>query len=299
MPEIAQPRSCFIQVGESRLHYVSHGDPTAPTLLLVHGMRDHARSWDWIAAAFAERFHVIAVDLRGHGDSSWARPAAYGLAAFVLDLAILIDALALQQIALIGHSLGGAIALRYAAAFPDRVKSMVVIEGIELPIIRDERAAPIPFPNRMRTWIKAEGERRGREARGYATIADAERRMVEAQPDIDCKTVAYLAEHGVIRAADGLWRWKYDNAIRLRAPDDPDGCDLDQTLAAIACPTLLAYGEASWIPLPPPERLALICDHRIVRFPDASHWLHHQARAAFIAAVRTFLNISTKGPDHA
>ena len=217
----------------------------------------------------------------------------------MLDLADLIEALDLKRITLIGHSLGGAIALRYAGAFPDRVQSLVAIEAIELPIIRDERATPMPSPTRLGNWVRAERARRGRSARNYASLADAERRMAEGQPDIDAATIAHLVGHSVIQGADGTWRWKYDNAARLRAPDDADGRDLDETLKAISCPTLLAYGDASWIPLPPLARLALIRDHKVVIFPGASHWLHHQSRTAFIAAMGTFLAYTTKGPDHA
>lgn len=281
------------------MHYVTHGDPTAPCVVLVHGMRDHARSWDWVAAALADRFHVVAPDLRGHGDSSQEGAAGYSMAAFVLDLAILIDALALGTIGLVGHSLGGAIAIRYAGAFPDRLAGLCAIESVELPIVREEREAPTPFPERLAAWIAAERDLRRRPPRSYGSFAEAEVRMAEGQPDLDTDTIAHLVRHGMFHQADGSLRWKYDNAARRRAPDDADGRDLDQTLAAITCPTMLAYGEASWIPLPPPERLARIRDHRIVAFPGASHWLHHQSRAAFLAALNPFLDVSIKGHHHA
>lgn len=299
MAMIPAPRSAFIEIAGSRLHYAAHGDPAAPPLVLVHGMRDHARSWDWIAAALADRWHVIAPDLRGHGDSFHAGASGYGLAAFVLDLADLIDALALATVALVGHSLGGAIALRYAAAFPERVRTLCVIEGIELPIVRDERATPTPHPERVRRWAMLERARRERTPRRYASVAEAEHRFAAAHPDYDGETVSHLVRHGLIRGADGAWRWKYDNAARFRAPDDADGGYLDQTLAAIACPTLLAYGETSWIAPPPRARLALLRDHRLVMFSKASHWLHHQSRAPFLAALTPFLDEQPKGHRHA
>lgn len=299
MSAFAEPQSRFLDVRGSRLHYVLRGDPGAPPLVLVHGMRDQARSWDWIAQALANRFHVIAPDLRGHGDSFRADPTAYTMAAFVLDLADLADALALARFDLVGHSLGGAIALRYAGAFAGRVRTLCAIEGIELPIVRDERANPKPFPERLRGWIESESERRQRSPRAYATRAQAERRMAEEQPGFDPATIAHLVEHGLLLGSDGLWRWKYDNAARLRAPDDADGRDLDQTLAAIRCPTLLAYGLDSWIPLPPAERLALLRDHRLATFPGAGHWLHHQARDAFLTALTSFLDLPKQGPSHA
>jgi pimeloyl-ACP methyl ester carboxylesterase len=253
-------------------------------------MRDHARSWDWVAERFAPFYHVIAPDLRGHGDSDWASDGAYALFDYVSDLANVVDALALKEFDLVGHSLGGHICLRYAATFPEKLRSLTIIEGIELPIIRDQRREALPYPRRLRKWIEDQREWERRTTRYYDTQEDAQARMAGQHPAIDADTIAHLTRHGLIREAGKGLRWKYDNACRFRAPDDAHGIDLDDILDAIACPTLLAYGDASWIPLPPPERLARIRDHQVVTFPGASHWLHHQSRKPFLAAVATFLS---------
>ena len=283
------PRSTFVDLGGSRRHVAEWGRRGAPVLLLQHGMRDHARSWDWVAARFEHDHHVVALDLRGHGDSDRAGSGAYDIADYVSDLADVIDAMELGSCDLVGHSLGGHIALRYAAAFPERSRSLTIIEGIELPIIRDQRRAVTPYPVRLRQWIGNQRENLSRTPRYYSTIGEAQARMAEAHPAIDSETLAHLTRHGLIARPEGGWHWKYDNACRFRAPEDAHGVDLDQTLAAVACPTFLAYGEASWIPLPPAERLAKLRDHRIVTFAGASHWLHHQAREPFLNALAAFL----------
>jgi pimeloyl-ACP methyl ester carboxylesterase len=292
MSDSSQPRSGYINEHGLRLHYVARGNPDAPSVLLIHGMRDHARSWDWIAERLADHYHVIAPDLRGHGDSDWVEPRAYTLPAFVLDLADVADSLALSPIALVGHSLGGAIAVRYAGIFPDKVRALCTIEGIELPIVRDQRLNPTTYPLRMRAWVEAERHHRTRAPHTYANLADAEARMTEEQPTLNADTIAHLVRHGVVSTSDDRLQWKFDNAARRRAPEDADGHDLDEILAAVDCPTLLAYGEASWIPVPPPERLALIRDHQLVTFPAASHWLHHQSRDAFLSTLLPFLERS-------
>lgn len=283
------PRPRFVAIQGTRRHILTWGDPAAPLLLLLHGLLDHAHNWDWIASALADRFHVVAPDLRGHGDSDWTGPASYALANHVMDLGDIVYALDLQAIRLVGHSLGGHLALRYAATFPDRVQSLCVIEGIELPIVRDQRKAAQPYPARLRQWIEGQRQNRHRMPRVYASLAEAQARMAEHNPGIDADTVAHLTLHGAIRLADDGWRWKYDHACRQRAPEDAHGIDLDEILSAVACPTLLAYGEESWIPVPPPERLARIHDHRLVLFPGVSHWLHHQSREAFLAVLTDFL----------
>ncbi len=284
----AMPRSGCIEANGLRLHHVAWGDPAAPPVLLVHGLRDHARSWDFIAEPLAHEYHVIAPDLRGHGDSCWAGSCGYSIAAYVLDLASVVAALDLPPFLLVGHSLGGAIALRYAAAFPDMVRRFCAIESVELPIVREQRREPRVFPVYLHDWVAAERARQGRSRRRYATIAEAEARMAERHPKVEITTIAHLAGHGLI-ANDGGWCWKYDSAARHRSPEDAGGLDLDECLAAIACPTLLAYGEASWIPVPLAERLALLRDCRLVTFPGATHWLHHEARAAFLDALIPFL----------
>lgn len=267
-------------------------------MVLQHGMRDHAWSWAWVADSLADRFHVIAPDLRGHGDSDWSPDGHYGLSAFVMDLAQVVDLCGLREFDLIGHSLGGQIALRYAASYPERVRSMIIIEGIELPLLREERASPIPYPERVREWIDNDLMRRLRQPRFYADIGAAARRMKESNPEIDDETVAFLAETGVIEVASLGLRWKYDDACRSRAPDDQRGHDLDEILDAIACPALLAYGENSWIEAPPADRLARLRAHKLIHFANASHWLHHQRRpefctmaAEFFASPSQFLSI--------
>lgn len=295
MEPLPQPASSFVTVDRRRLHVLTRGDPTAPAIVLVHGMRDHARSWDWIAGALADRFYVVAPDLRGHGDSDHAGSCGYGMAAFVLDLACIVDALSLTRFGLVGHSLGGAIAFRFASAFPEKISMLCAIEAIELPIVRDQRVEPQVYPRRLRKWIEEERARSIRLPKSYKTIADAEQRMAQVYPNFDDDTVKHLVAHGLTEIPGGRWQWKHDNAARLRAPEDAEGRDLDEMLAAIACPTLLAYGDASWIALPPQQRLDLIKNYRLVLFPGVSHWLHHEARSEFLRVLTNFLDENIRG----
>ncbi|MGE4303184.1 MAG: alpha/beta fold hydrolase [Novosphingobium sp.] len=284
-----EPRSLFIDLGHSRRHVAAWGEPGAPVLLLQHGMRDHARSWDWIARHFSHRYYVIAPDLRGHGDSDWSPDEAYALSDYVIDLADVVEALGLPTLNLLGHSLGGHISLRFAAAFPEKINRLAIIEAIELPIIRDQRKHAVPHAARLRQWIDNQRQRRARSPRYYATLDEAAARMAEQNPDIDPVTIAHIARHSLIAEAGKGLRWKYDNACRFRAPEDAHGLCLDEVLDAVTCPTLLAYGDASWISVPAAERLNRLRNHQLVIFPDAGHWLHHQAREPFLTALDSFL----------
>lgn len=292
-----EPVSSVVTVDRRRLHVLTRGDPAARTIVLVHGIRDHARSWDWIVTVLADQYYVVAPDLRGHGDSDHAGSCGYGMPAFVLDLACIIEELNLSRICLVGHSLGGAIALRFASAFPERVSALCAIEAIELPIVREQRVKPQVFSRQLRTWLDEERARSMRQPKPYESIADAERRMSQAHPTFDRQTVKHLVAHGLKEIPGGRWSWKHDNAARVRAPEDAEGRELDEMLATIACPTLLAYGDASWILLPPQKRLDLIRNLQLVVFPGVSHWLHHEARRKFLTTLTNFLDENIGGAE--
>lgn len=282
-------RSSFVDLAGSRRHVVEWGERGAPLIILQHGMCDHARSWDRVAERLARDRHVLAPDLRGHGDSDWSHSGAYALPDYVSDLAGIVEALDVAAFDLLGHSLGGHIALRFAAAFPEKVRTLAVIEGVELPIVREQRQEPVPYPRRLRQWIEMRRTGRDRSPRYYATVDQAQARMAEQHPGMETEIVAHVTRQGLISEAGKGLRWKYDDACRQRAPDDAHGLDLDDVLDGIACPTLLAYGAASWIPTPPGPRLSRLRDHRLVTFPGASHWVHHEAREPFLRTLEDFL----------
>jgi pimeloyl-ACP methyl ester carboxylesterase len=100
-----------------RLHYVDWGNAAAPPLVLLHGGRDHCRNWDWVAAALRDEYHIIAPDLRGHGDSAWSASGHYTMASYIYDLAQLVHQQELAPVAIVAHSLGGNIAARATPAF--------------------------------------------------------------------------------------------------------------------------------------------------------------------------------------
>lgn len=274
-----------------RINVSTWGDPSAPPVLLLHGLRDHSRSWDWTAQALASRYYLIAPDLRGHGDSDWTELEGYALSSYVLDLADVASAFGLERYAIVGHSLGGALGLRLAAIFPDKVMAATGVECIEMPIVRDERDAPKPNPRRLRDWIEQRQKNRLRARSGYATLDEARSRMMREQQLLDAETIDHLLRHGVRRDGQGAWHWKFDPNLLPRAPHDQFGHEQDQILDAIECPVLLHYGDAGWVPMPPAERLGRLRNHRIIPFPGGTHWLHHEQREKFIRSVAEFLEL--------
>jgi len=182
-----------------RLHYVDWGNADQPPLLMLHGGRDHCRNWDWAAAALRQDWHVIAPDLRGHGDSQWSTDANYTMAGYVYDLAQLVHQQRLAPVTIIAHSLGGNIALRYAGIYPETVARLVVIEGLGPAPARLAEHAAKTIVTRFDEWIREQRVLAGRLPRRYATIEDAFKRMQEENPHLTAEQARHLTVHGPTR----------------------------------------------------------------------------------------------------
>jgi len=178
-----------------KLHYRDWGNVDAPPLLLVHGGFDHCRSWDWAAEKLCQDFRVITPDLRGHGDSDWSLGNAYSMADYVYDMAVLVEQLELAPVSIIGHSLGGAITLKYAGAFPEKVKQLVIIEGLVPPqkMLEENEAPPA---QKLARWVKQVQRIANRPHRQYASQEEAIKRMHEANSHLTEVYARHLAIHG-------------------------------------------------------------------------------------------------------
>jgi pimeloyl-ACP methyl ester carboxylesterase len=274
-----------------RLHYVDWGNVGAPPLVLVHGGRDHARSWDWVAHALRRDFHVIAPDLRGHGESSWALGGHYTLAEFTLDLAQLIDLLDVPQVTLVGHSLGGAVSIQYAAVFPERVAKLVAIEGLGPPPQIADRIAGRPAWQRIADWIQQVRDFSARQPKRYTSIESAAARMQAENAFLSPEQAHHLTVHGVNRNEDGTYSWKFDNYVRVFYPQRYDAGETRELWGRIVCPTLLVHGTESWAGDPAADRRAeAFSDVRVANIAGAAHWVHHDRLDEFLGVVREFLD---------
>lgn len=284
------PSSSFFFSQRLKLHYVDWGNEDKLPLVLVHGGRDHARNWDWVARELREDFHVIVPDLRGHGDSSWAIGGNYALTDFVLDLTNLLDALELFPVTIIGHSLGGAIALQYTGVNPERVRKLVAIEGLGPPPEMIARMRGKPSWDRMQSWISDMRELASRQPRRYPTREAAAARMREVNAFLSEEQARHLTIHGVNRNEDGTFSWKFDNYVRANTPYRFDAEDMRALWGRIECPTLLVRGGDSWASDPEKDgRIEPFRHARAVTIPGAGHWVHHDRLDEFLRVVREFL----------
>ncbi|MDA0822656.1 MAG: alpha/beta hydrolase [Proteobacteria bacterium] len=291
MPEnLPGPTSHTFFSQRLRLHFVDWGNTSAPPLLLVHGGRDHCRNWDAVAQALRDQWHVIAPDLRGHGDSQWSTEGNYTMNGYIYDLAQLIHQQNLAPVTILAHSLGGNIALRYTGIYPDTVRRLVAIEGLGFsPKLMAERAAR-PLHTRLSTWIDEQRELAARKPRRYVSIEEAFARMQEENKHLSPEQARHLTIHGVNQNEDGTYSWKFDNYMRSWAPYDVPATDIQELWSRITCPTLLIHGTESWATDPSVDgRAAHFQNAKVVEVKKAGHWVHHDQLAIFLKLAGDFI----------
>ncbi len=279
------PVQRFVESQRVRIACWDWGNEGAPPLVLVHGGRDHSRSWDRTAEALRDRYHVVAFDLRGHGDSDWTPGGNYGLPDNALDLVRVIESVG-SPAHVIAHSYGGSVSLVAAGAYPEHFASLVVIEGTHsLNPGEDDRVGP--------AWVRRWGDRlrsfETQEPRVYPDLESAEQRMKEANPRLPAEILPGLAGYAS-RATEGGFIWKYDLWVNGRTSMELRRSELPAFWEAITCPVLLLLGGESASRRrqhPTPENH--IRGLRTVEIPEAGHWIHHDQPAAFLREVDAFL----------
>ena len=270
-----------------RLHYLDWGNDEAPDMLLIHGIHDHCHSWDWLAQELCRHYHVVAPDLRGHGDSEWTLGSHYAHIEYVQDIAQLVRQRRLQPVTIVAHSLGGTIASIFAGGFPEAVAKLVIIEGIGVY----PRPAEPPAA-RLRRWIDANLALAARVPRRYAALDDAYRRMQDANPHLSSLQARHLTVHGSSQNEDGSYTWKFDNYTRMPRPYDIPNEDLAALWQRIDCPVLIVNSRQGYAHrIGQDDTLRHFRDAVLHDVDEAGHWTHHDRLDACLALIREFLGV--------
>lgn len=274
----AQPESVSVQVGSIRMRCLRWGDPTDPPVLLIHGAGMLAHAWTPLVPGLLPGWHLLAPDLRGHGSSDWVTPPRYVIEDFANDVLGLLDTLAVDKVALVGHSMGGRVAAWLAAHHAQRVRGLVLMDT-RLTALSQER---------VQVWrgVRAgHGARRGHTTRAAAM---ASFRITPDEPGIAAPVWEHLAQHAVGERAPGDWALRFDRAV-LQV-EGSRIADLTGLLDDIGCPTLIMRGESSGVlePAKCAAMAAALADCRVQVFPGGHHFvLAHPGRVA--AALHQFL----------
>jgi pimeloyl-ACP methyl ester carboxylesterase len=278
---ITHAREGWITSDDLRLHYVEWGAANAPVIVALHGLRSFAYTWEPVALHLADRFRIVALDQRGRGQSDWDPQRRYYAPDYVRDLERLVEHLDLRRFMIIGHSMGGANAIIYAATHPDRVAGLVI-----------EDMGP------GASAASAGAERIRRELLGtpaeFASWEDAAAFWRKQRPNIPEPAVQARVRHSM-RQADGggiVWRHDADGIAQARLSATPEQLvDLWPHVEAVECPTLLLRGARSdFLSSQTAEEMVrrnpnIVCQ----AIPGASHYVHDDNLEGFEVALDAFL----------
>jgi esterase len=229
-----QPISKALTVNGLALHYLEWGEAEAPPIVCVHGYTGSADAFNALARHLEDRYRILALDVRGHGESAWSPTGAYSYADQAGDLAEFAKRLELDKFVLIGTSMGGIIAMAYAAEHAQRLLGLVIND-----IGPDTEAGS----QRITGLV-------GSRPNEFATLEEAMAYRREVSPIVAGRSAENQRELalGVLRRRpDGRWMWKMDPAyieqrVKRGAPARPP---LWPALQALPCPTLVVWGTES------------------------------------------------------
>ena len=193
----------------------------------------------------------------------------------------------LNPVNVIAHSMGGTVACLFAGVYPEKVSSLISIEGVGgfWYMRTDEHPQ-----TRIREWINTTRDLAGRVPRKYDSLSEAFQRMQKSNPHLSEERARHLTTHGSNRNEDGTYSLKFDNYTHSRSPLGMDFKDMTQLWEKIDCPTLLMNAKQGF-------------DHRtgqagtlkhfkqgqVLDIDHAGHWLHHDQFDAYLAACSAFL----------
>jgi pimeloyl-ACP methyl ester carboxylesterase len=268
--------------------------PDRPLCVLLHGWMDVAASFQFTVDALAHDRPLVAPDWRGFGLSQAAPTDGYHFADYLADLDALLDALSPDTpVDLVGHSMGGNVAMLYSGIRPERVRRLVNLEGFGMPATRPEQA-----PGRYARWL--DELRQPASLRGYDSLGAVARRLRLNNPRLSADKALWLAGHwSSLDGASGEWRLRADPAHK-RA--NPVLARQDEMLACwrrITAPVLWLEGAQTRVltqwgeGYPRSEFEARIAQvPRVQRkvFEDCGHMLHHDQPRAVAQAIEAFLD---------
>ncbi|MBI51067.1 MAG: hypothetical protein CL781_07045 [Chloroflexi bacterium] len=274
------PESKTLIANGLKLHYLEWGDPSNPTMLLLHGFAQQCHSWDFVALAFADRYRIIALDQRGHGDSDWASDGDYSPETQQKDIEAFVNSLGIQRFVLMGLSMGGRNSFTYAANNPDRVEALIIVDAGPENVRTGTQ--------NIRNFVEQEDE--------LDSIDAFVDRVIKYNPRRDPIQIRGSIVNNLRELPNGKWTWKYDKILRspgrMAGTQDPDMTNrLWNYVESLQCPTLVVRGDKSDIIATntADEMANRIPNGKVAIVENAGHLVMGDNPSGFESAVTQFI----------
>ncbi|MCZ6614502.1 MAG: alpha/beta hydrolase [Chloroflexi bacterium] len=270
------PASRVFRSGDLQLHYLEWGSSEATPIILLHHLNTHAHAWDQFAAAISNSYRVLALDMRGHGDSEWSKTGSYTTADHASDVAALMDHLKLERAVILGGSVGGRVALVYAAENPQRAAALIM-----------EDVGPVRSPENAANFTRM-AEAEVTEFDNMDAVVEYMRAHPgghsEHRPEAAWR---YVAKYATRLQDNGKLSWKRDVAMHKTA----EALQLWGHVERIQCPFLLILGSDSTT-VSPEHRDRMMhsaSNSTLVTVQEAGHIVVHDRPQEYQQAVLEFL----------
>jgi|TARA_Y100000758_G_scaffold235923_1_gene172308 pimeloyl-ACP methyl ester carboxylesterase len=271
------PTTRTFDASELRLSYTEWGDPGLPTVVMLHGFAQTSHAWDLITLGLADRFHLISLDQRGHGDSQWATDGDYSLETQQQDLDEFIKSLGVRRLILVGLSMGGRNAYVFASRNPQLISNLVVVDTGPQGI-RSGRS-------RIRNFVTMPDE--------LDTFEEFVERVHSYVPHRSLEQISNSLLNNIRQMENGKWTWKYDRLLR-----DPNyrrqAASQDQLWAyweSVKCPSLIIRGGNSDVLAS--ETVAEMTSRNLFSesavVPESGHLVPGDNPAGFLRVIRPWL----------
>ncbi len=276
---IPEERQQTVRVDGLRLAVTEWGPAGGTPIVMLHGLRSYAQTFASLATALQPGWRVIALDQRGRGHSDWDPQQRYDTLTYVADLEGVVAALGLQRFHLLGHSMGGANAIVYAARHPERVQSLVVED------MGPGASASSAGAERIQRELAGTPQR-------FADWAAARAFWRSIRPGVTEEAIDSRVQHSLREEpATGAVVWRHDQEGIAQARRRIAPLDLWPAMLAITCPVLLVRGaQSDFLSAATADAVAQRCPQvRHVAIDSAGHYVHDDQPEAFHATVRAFL----------
>jgi pimeloyl-ACP methyl ester carboxylesterase len=297
-PALRTARSEFVPIRAHQYHVHAWGTPQAgvPPLVMVHGWMDVGASFQFVVDALQRDRYVLAPDWRGYGRTTGPATDNYWFPDYMADLDFLLDHYAPgQTVDLLGHSMGGNVAMVYAGVRPERIRRLINLEGFGMPA-----TVPAQAPGRYAKWMDSlKALQRGELAlRPYPDANGVARRLCKTNPRLSADKAAWLAQHWAAPNAEGQWQILGDAAHKITNAQLYRVEEVLACYARISAPvlaveaaddSLTGWYKGSFTLAQYHERLQTVPHVQVERLADAGHMMHHDQPQVLAGLIERFL----------